>query len=59
MKYKKLKKIKNKKHQDIVNDFDNIKQSHLEKLASKSLENQEIFSILKDKKIDKNILDLF
>jgi hypothetical protein len=54
-----LKKGKHKKHDKIVNDYDNQKQKHLEKLASKMLENEEKFRILKDKKIKGNFLDLF
>lgn len=54
-----LKKGKNKKHDSIVNDFDAQKQKHLEKLATKSLENQEKISRLKEKNINTDFLNLF
>ncbi len=54
-----LKKGKNKKHDAIVNDFDSQKQKHLEKLATKSLENQEKLSRLKEKNINTDFLNLF
>ena len=54
-----LKKGKNKKHDSIVNDFDAQKQKHLEKLATKSLENQEKISRLKEKNINTNFFKLF
>ena len=54
-----LKKGKNKKHDAIVNDFDSQKQKHLEKLATKSLENQEKISRLKEKNINTDFLNLF
>lgn len=54
-----LKKGKHKKHDAIVNDFDIQKQKHLEKLATKTLENQDKFSKLKEKTIDTDFLKLF
>ena len=54
-----LKKGKNKKHDAIVNDFDSQKQKHLEKLVTKSLENQEKLSRLKEKNINTDFLNLF
>ena len=54
-----LKKGKNKKHDSIVNDFDAQKQKHLEKLATKSLENQEKISRFKEKNINTDFLNLF
>ena len=54
-----LKKGKNKKHDSIVNDFDAQKQKHLEKLATKSLENHEKISRLKEKNINTDFLNLF
>ena len=54
-----LKKGKNKKHDKIVNDFDNQKQKHLEKLATKMLDEQEKLNKLKDKKLNTDFLDLF
>lgn len=58
-KIKKIKPIKKKKHDKIVNDFDKTKQTHLERLATKMLKKDEMFSKLKEKKINKNFLDLF
>ena len=43
---------KKRKHDKLVNDYDNQKSKHLEKLADKMLENQEKFSKLQEKKID-------
>jgi hypothetical protein len=54
-----LKKGKHKKHDAIVNDFETQKNKHLEKLATKSLENQEKLSRLKDKNINTDFLNLF
>lgn len=56
---KKIKPLKKKKHDKIVNDFDKTKQNHLEKLATKMLKRDEMFSKLKEKKINNNFLDLF
>jgi hypothetical protein len=56
---KKIKPIKKKKHEKIVNDFEKSKQRHLEQLATKMLKKDEMFSKLKEKKINKNFLDLF
>tara|TARA_Y100000004_G_scaffold189301_1_gene244683 strand:- start:339 stop:527 length:189 start_codon:yes stop_codon:yes gene_type:complete len=58
-KIKKIKPIKKKKHDKIVKDFDKTKQTHLERLATKMLKKDEMFSKLKEKKINKNFLDLF
>lgn len=54
-----LKKGKNKKHDKIVNDFNVQKQKHLEKLATKSLEEQEKLSKLKEKNINTDFFKLF
>ena len=54
-----LKKGKHKKHDAIVNDFDAQKQKHLEKLATKTLEEQEKFSKLKEKNIKTDFFKLF
>jgi hypothetical protein len=56
---KKIKPIKKKKHDKIVNDFEKSKQNHLERLATKMLKKDEMFSKLKEKKINNNFLDLF
>jgi hypothetical protein len=54
-----LKKGKNKKHDKIVNDFDNQKQKHLEKLATKMLDDQDKLNKLKGKEIKTDFLKLF
>ena len=54
-----LKKKKHRKHDKLVNDYENQKNKHLEKLATKTLEEQEKLSKLKEKKVNKNFLDLF
>jgi hypothetical protein len=51
--------MKNKKHKKIVKDYDKQKSNHLEKLATKMLENDEKNSKLKGKNIDTNFLNLF
>jgi|TARA_B100001094_G_scaffold267109_1_gene270251 hypothetical protein len=56
---KKIKPIKKKKHDKIVNDFENAKKNHLERLATKMLKKDEMFLKLKEKKINNNFLDLF
>ena len=59
MKKKRTRNIKNKKHNKLVNDYDNQKQKHLERLAKKMLDNDEKFSKLREKGIDDSFLDLF
>lgn len=54
-----LRKKRKSKHDTLVNDYENQKNKHLEKLATKSLEEQEKLSKLRDKNIDKGFLDLF
>ena len=54
-----LKKDKHKNHDKLVNDYDTQKQKHLEKLATKMLENQEKLDILGGKTINDKFLDLF
>jgi hypothetical protein len=54
-----LKKGKNKKHDNIVNDFDVQKQKHLEKLATKMLDEQDKINRLKDKEIKTDFFKLF
>jgi hypothetical protein len=51
--------MKKKKHSKIVRDYDKQKEKHLEKLATKILENDEKLSKLKGKNINTNFLDLF
>ena len=50
---------KKRKHDKLVNDYDNQKSKHLEKLADRMLEDQEKLSKLRDKKSDGKFLDLF
>ena len=50
---------KKKKHDKIVNDFDNTKRKHLENLATKMLEDQEKIDKLREKKSKGKFLDLF
>jgi hypothetical protein len=51
--------MKNKKHSRLVRDYDKQKEKHLEKLATKMLDNDEKLSKLKGKNINTNFLDLF
>ena len=52
-------KIKHPEHDSLVNDFDQKKSKHLEKLATKMLKRQDKLDALKNKKINKGFLDLF
>lgn len=52
-------KMKNKIHDDLINDFDNQKAKHLEKLASKMLKQDEKMQKLREKKINKKFLKNF
>jgi hypothetical protein len=56
-----MKKIKslNKKYHKITTDYDKQKERHLEKLGTKSLDNDEKFRKLKDKKMKGNFLKNF
>ncbi len=56
-----MKKIKSldKKHHKITKDYDKQKSKHLEKVASKSLANDEKFRRLDDKKIKGDFLKNF
>lgn len=51
--------MKNKKHDKIINDFENSKKKHLIKLANLMLANQKIFDKLKEKSISNNFLKNF
>jgi len=51
--------MKNKKHNKIVKEFDKTKEKHLEKLATKLLNQDEKIQQLKDKKVKGDFLDLF
>lgn len=50
---------KKKRHDAITKDFDKTKERHLEKLATKMLEDQEKMNKLREKRIDNGFLDLF
>ena len=51
--------MKKKKHIEVITDFDEKKQKHLEKLATQMLKNDDRDNKLKEKYIDKKFLDLF
>ena len=51
--------MKNKKHTKLVKNYDKQKEHHLERLATKMINNDEKLSKLKEKKINTNFLDLF
>ena len=48
-----------KKHQKLMDDYDTQKRKHLEKLATKSLENDEKLRKFKATQINYKFLDLF
>ena len=50
---------KNKKHEEIVRDYDKIKSRHLEKLATKMLKNDEKHEKIKEKNVKGDFLNLF
>ena len=52
-------KLLNKKYQKITKDYDKQKEKHLEKLATKTLANDEKFRKLHDKKIKGDFLKNF
>ena len=56
---KKIKNIKHRKHNKIVNDYDKQKEKHLEKLATKMLKNDEKSEKLKSKQIKGDFLKNF
>lgn len=58
-KKRKIQPLKKKNHDKIVKDFKNVKQNHLEKLATKTLKKDEFFQKLKEKEINNKFLDLF
>lgn len=51
--------MKHKKHNKIIKDYDKQKARHLEKLATKSLKDNELNQKLKNKHINKDIFKLF
>jgi len=59
MRKKKTRNIKRRKHDKLVNDYENQKRKHVEKLAKKMLDNDEKFRKLRDKEINDDFLNLF
>jgi hypothetical protein len=51
--------MKKRKHQKLIDDYEGQKRKHLEKLATKSLENDEKMLKFKSKQINDKFLDLF
>ena len=51
--------MKKKKHDKIVKDYDKQKENHLEKLATKTIKNQDKMNNLKTKYINTDFLNLF
>jgi len=51
--------MKNKKHNKIIDDYDEIKSHQLQKLATKSLATDEKFRKLRDKKVKGDFLKNF
>lgn len=51
--------MKKRKHQKLVDDYEGQKRKHLEKLATKSLENDEKMRKFKSKQIKGDYFDLF
>ena len=56
---KKIRDIRRKKHDQIVNDYDKIKSRHLEKLADRMIKDEERRHNLRSKVIKGNFLDKF
>ena len=50
---------KNKKHIEVITDYEEAKRKHLEKLATKILKNDDKNQKLKEKYIDTKFLNLF
>jgi hypothetical protein len=51
--------MKSKKHQELEVNWDISKRKHLDKLATKMLKNDDKFTKLKEKQVNKKFLDLF
>jgi len=51
--------MKHKKHDKIINDYQNVKSKHLERLATEILKNQDKLDKLKNKKSNGKFLNLF
>ena len=56
---KKTRNIKSKKHNKLVNDYENQKSKHLERLATKMLKNADKNEKLKGKQIKGDFLNKF
>ena len=56
---KKIKNIKRKKHDRIINDYDKIKSRHLENLANKMLKDEDRRDNLRSKNINGDFWDKF
>lgn len=54
-----MKKSKQQRYKEIVDDYDTAKSNHLERLASKMLKEDEKYQKLKSKKIKGKFLDKF
>ena len=52
-------RMKNKKHNKLVKNYDKQKERHLERLASKMLKDDEKLQQLKGKNVDLKFLNLF
>jgi|TARA_R100001369_G_scaffold51062_1_gene77749 hypothetical protein len=51
--------MKNKKHKELIDDYEVQKSNHLERLATKSLAADEKFRKLRDKKVKGDFLKNF
>lgn len=51
--------MKSKRHKELLSDYENIKNKHLEKLANNILNKDDRNQRLKKININPNILDLF
>jgi|TARA_R110000796_G_scaffold14347_1_gene46800 hypothetical protein len=51
--------MKNKKHKELMDDYDIQKSKHLERLATKTLKADEKYQKLKGKPLKGNFLDNF
>ena len=56
---KKIKNIKRKNHDKIINDYDKIKSRHLENLANKMLKDEDRRDNLRSKNINGDFWDKF
>ena len=56
---KKIKNMKRKNHDKIINDYDKIKSRHLENLANKMLKDEDRRDNLRSKNINGDFWDKF